>query len=49
MRLQRVNAVLRRFRFSKTHVIWHHNPEVFGERINHVSVEVTPGRLTMET
>jgi hypothetical protein len=48
MSLKRVNAVLWCFRFSKTHVIWHHNPELFGERTNHVSVKVTPSGLTVE-
>ena len=49
MSLKCVNAVLWCFRFPKTHVIWHHNPKIFGERTNHVSVEITPGRLTMKT
>ena len=48
MGLQRIDPILRRLTFTKTHVIRDYHSVVFGELWYEITIQISPGRLTVQ-
>ena len=49
MALQRINPVLRRFAFAEPHMVRHDNPIMCRQGRYHMTIEIAPSRLAMQT